>query len=279
MLISFARPDAITWALVGTGASFLTDEGALVDGRPTSATRIQWLSGAQTTASVLTLRGTWNTAPTDIRLCGLVGLTLPVGTKIVCRRFFDLSWSGPQTGYVVQRSDGVRVVWFYFPEDSQERTGFEFEIFNDVNGAASIPADSTFDIGEAWGGLCEEWCIRTSYDSGRDDLSVMKQSIGGQPFPVRRRAIATSGIEVTPVIYDQAWGDNSLDDLREQMLAYKPVVVVPITAKPFTGSPIDSAYINRHAEFGYAKSIGPISGEAPRLKMTADFAAPPALLP
>lgn len=279
MLISFARPDAITWSLVGTGAAFLTSEDALTDGRPTSATRIQWLSGTQTTSSVLTLRGTWITGGVDIRLVGLVGLTLPVGTKIVCKREFDLSWGGPQEARVIERADGVRVAWFYFDEDSQERTGFEFEIYNDVNGSASIVANSTFDIGEAWGGLCQQWCIRPEYQSGRDDLSVMKQSIGGQPFPVRRRAIATSGIEITPVVYDQAWGPDSIDFLRQQMLAYKPLVVVPITAKPFTGSPIDLDYVNRHAEFGYAKAVGPIVGEAPRFKWSADFVAPPALLP
>lgn len=279
MLISHSRPDAITWSVLGTGSDFLTDPSALTDGRPTSATRIQWLTGTQTTSSVLTLRATWDSGAVNILFCGLVGLTLPVGTKVVCRRRFDLSWSGPQEAQVVQRDDGVRVVWFYFEDDGEVRDGFEFEIFNDVNGEATIPEDSTFDVGEAWGGLSEQWCIRPTYQSGRDDLSVMKQSIGGQPFPVRRRALATSAIEFTPVIYDLAWGDGSLDSLRQQLLAYAPCVVVSAPSKPFSGTPVSIEYINRHAEFGYAKTIGPIVGEMPRFKFSADFAAPPALLP
>lgn len=279
MLLSYGRPEDITWSLLGTGAAFLTDSGALDDGRPSSATRIQWLSGSQTTSSVLTLRAAWVTGNVNIRLVGIVGTTLPVGTKVICKRQFDLSWGGAQEARIIQRKDGVRVVWFYFDEDGYERSGFEFEIYNDVNGASSIEADSAFDIGEAWGGICSQWCIRPTYASGRDDLSVMKQSIGGQPFPVRRRALATSQIEFTPVTYDQAYGDEGLDYIREFLLAYQPAVVVPITSKPFTGTPIDLDYVNQHAEFGYARSIGEIVGEAPRFVMSAQFAAPPALLP
>lgn len=279
MIISYARPEEITWSLLGTGATFMTDSEALDDGRPSSATRIQWLSGAQTTSSVLTLRATWVTGIINVRLVGIIGTTLPVGTKVVCKRRFDLTWSGDQESRVVQRPDGVRVVWFYFDEDGEERSGFEFEIFNDVNGIAAIEADSAFDIGEAWGGICSQWCIRPTYASGRDDLSVMKQSIGGQPFPIRRRALATSQIEFTPVTYEQAYGMEGLEFIREYLLAYQPVVVVPITSKPFTGTPIDIAYVTKHAEFGYANSIGEITGEAPRFVMSAEFVAPPALLP
>jgi len=279
MIASYSRPEDITWNLVGTGAEFLTDSAALNDGRPSSATRIQWLSGAQTTSSILYLRATWISGLANIRLCGLIGTTLPVGTKVVCRRRKDLSWDGAQEARIIQRHDGVRVVWFYFDEDEEVRDGYEFEIFNDVNGVVGIEADSAFDIGEAWGGLCSQWCIRPTYGSGREDLSVMRQSIGGQPFPVRRRALATSQIEFSPVTYTQAYGDESLDYIREQLLAYQPAVVVPITSEPFTGTPIDLDYVNQHAEFGYARSIGEIVGEAPRFVMSAQFAAPPALLP
>lgn len=56
MLISYDRPSDITLSLIGDGATWLSDDAgaALVNGRPASISRIQWLSGAQTTASVPT---------------------------------------------------------------------------------------------------------------------------------------------------------------------------------------------------------------------------------
>lgn len=285
MLISYSRQDPITWSLLGTGAAFLTSSARLTNGRPTSATRIQWLSGTQTTSSVLTLRGTHSGNTQNIRLCGLIGTTLPVGTKVVCKRKFDLSWVGPQEQRVVERSDGVRVVWFYFDEDGSSREGFEFEIYNDVNGFAEIVADSDFEIGEAWGGLASEWCIRPTYQSDRNDFSKQKLSINGQPFPTRRRASAISQLEFTPVLYSKALADgNSLNgesfkSIRARLLGYKPCVIVPMTAEPFTGGAIDQDFINANAEFGYAKTLGPIVGEAPRFVFSATFEAPPVLLP
>lgn len=282
MLISYSRPESIAWTLVGKGAAFLTDDDRLTNGRPESGTRIQWLSGAQTTASVLDMQAVWPAAAT-IRLCGLVGLTLPVGTRIVCglRRPADANFDYVTAECrVVQRQDGVRVAWFPFDAGLEPCIGAEFAIYNDVGGSSPIVADSTFSIGEAWIGEGEAWCIRPQYESSRSDLSRLNKSIGGQPFPVRRRAEALSQLEFTPQVYTDAYArTGSLADLRERMLAYVPVVVVPITGEPFTRTPITLANVNRHAEFGYCSSPGPIVGDAPRFVMSAQFIAPPALLP
>lgn len=282
MLLSYSRPEAISWTLTGTGAAFLTDDDRLTNGRPESGTRLQWLTGAQTTSSVLGLRASFPVA-TVIRLCGLVGLTLPVGTRIVCglKRPADGGYTY-QTAEcdIVQRVDGVRVAWFPFADGLDEISGVEFAIYNDVSGAATIEADSTFQIGEAWIGMGEEWCIRPQYRSERNDLSKMNKSIGGQPFPVRRRSEAISQLEFTPVVYSDAYAnDGSLYDIRERMLAYEPCVVVPIIGAPFTNAAVTLEYVNRHAEFGYLSDPGPITGEAPRFIMSAKFTAPPALLP
>lgn len=284
MLLSYSRPSGISWSLIGAGSSFLTDEAALTDGRPGSATRIQWLSGTQTTSSVLTLRGTFASSE-QIGLTGLVGLTLPEGLRIVGALQFDLSWNySPVEGVVVQREDGVRVAWFNFPDTIEPATGIEFQIFNDAGGISPIAADSYFSIGEAWGGPSVEWCIRPSYQSGREDLSKMKQSIGGQPFVVRRRALALSQIELSPVTYDSAYGAigttrEGVAFVRNQLLGYQPCVVVPMPAKPFTNGTTDMDYVNRHAEFGYCRNAGPIVGEAPRFVFSAEFTAPPPILP
>lgn len=282
MLLSYSRPDGIAWTLTGVGAAFLTDEGRLTNGRPESGTRIQWLSGAQTTASVLALVGIWPEAM-RVRLCGLVGLTLPVGTRIVCglRRPADPGYTyATAEARVVQRTDGVRVAWFVFDADLDPVIGAEFAVYNDVNGVASIAADSTFTIGEGWVGQGGEWCIRTQYDSSRSDLSRMNKSIGGQPFAVRRRAEAISQVEFTPQVYTDAYArEGSFADIRERMLAFEPVVVVPITGEPFSRAPVTLEHVQRHAEFGYCSNPGPIVGDAPRFVFSAQFTAPPALLP
>lgn len=290
MLLSYNRPESIAWSLLGTGAAFLTSSSRLTNGRPNSPTRIQWLSGTQTTSSVLTLRCNITGDEQSIRMAGLVGTTLPVGTKVVCKRLFSLSWTDSQQQRVIERPDGVRVVWFYFDPLTYPYRGFEFEIYNDVNGSADILADSTFDIGEAWAGEASEWCIRPTYQSDREQFSKYKQSLGGQPFRVTRRSANVSQLEFTPLDYDSVFDavqytddgaveSAPIDYVRAQILGYSPCVVVPMTAKPFTGSAVDLEYVNRHAEFGFAKTVGPIVGEAPRFVFSATFSAPPALLP
>lgn len=278
MILSYSRPESVSWSLDGAGAAFLTDEKRMVDGRPSSGTRIQWLSGAQTTSSVLRLRGLWPAAQ-RVGLCGLVGLTLPAGLRVVIslRRAADAGFTYLPTETVIeQRNDGTRSAWAYI--DAQDDViGVEYAIYNDAGGSSPVAADSHFDVGEAWAGKAAQWCIRTTYQDDRNDLSTLKRSLSGQPYPVRRRAEGISQIEVTPVQYEQAFEPDGLSDIREQLLAYSACVIVPITAKPYTGLPIDPAFVRRHARFGYASNIGPIVGEEPRWVMSAAFTEPPAL--
>lgn len=279
MILSYSRPESVSWSLDGAGAAFLTDEKRITDGRPSSGTRIQWLSGAQTTSSVLRLRGLWPAAQ-RVGLCGLVGLTLPAGLRVVIslRRAADAGFTYLPTETVIeQRNDGTRSAWAYI--DAQDDViGVEYAIYNDAGGSSPVAADSIFDVGEAWAGKAANWCIRTNYQDDRKDLSTLKRSLSGQPYPVRRRAEGLSQIEITPILYDAMFGAEGVSDVREQLLAYSACVVVPITAKPYTGLPIDPIYVQRHAKFGYASSIGPITGEAPRWVMSASFTEPPPLL-
>ena len=292
MLISYSRPSPITWSLNGTGAAFLTDSARLANGRPTAATRIQWLSGAQTTSSVLKLRGSWVGAGTPrLKLAGLIGTTLPVGLRIVASTYSGGNWTlNPVEGTVMERADGVRVAWFRFPAVGYTADGVQFAIYNDKGGFAVIAADSNFEIGEVWAGPSEEWRIRPAVEFGTEDFSKSKLSISGQRFTIPRRAAKTTQLEFTPVPYDSAFPGTfdssadmtigSFDALRARLLTFSPCVVVPIAAAPFTGATaIDQEYVNRHAQFGVATSCGPIVGEAPRFVFSARFQAPPVLLP
>jgi hypothetical protein len=158
--------------------------------------------------------------------------------------------------------------------------GFRHAFYNDVGGVAPIAADSDFELGEIWVGDVQEWRIRPTFQSGIEDYSKTKLSISGQPFRISRRVAKTSSIEVTPAAYDSAFGAGSMNELRARLASAAPCVVFPVTAQPFTGSAaIEQDYVNRHAEFGFATTLGPIIGEALRFVFSARFKAPPVLLP
>lgn len=197
MLISYTRPNPIAWSLIGAGAAFISDDagGALTNGRPAAATRLQWLSGAQTTASVFTLRGTWGTAVAP-RVVGLVGLTLPAGTLITLafRRPADAGYTylaDVPSQRVTQLPDGSRCAWFVLDAGLDPVIGVEYRIANDVDGAASIAADSLFDIGEAWVGPAVEILHQADWKYGTTDPSVTRLSKGSQLFGTDQRTYRT----------------------------------------------------------------------------------------
>jgi hypothetical protein len=196
MKISYNRP-AIAWSLLGAGAAWLSDDAgaALTNGRPAAVSRLQWLSGAQTTASILTLRGTWATAFAP-GVLALLGLTLPVGTLITLafRRPADAGYTyqaDVASQRVVQLPDGSRCAWFVLADGLDPVIGVEYRLHNDVNGAASIAADSAFEVGEAWVGPTVEILHTADWKDVDNDPSVTKRSKGSQPFTVEVRGFRT----------------------------------------------------------------------------------------
>lgn len=286
MLISYTRPGGpgpLTFFLNGTGAAFLTDPRRLTNGRPTSATRIQWLSGSQTTASVLNLRTGWAEFGYNdrIRLIGVVGTTLPVGLRVVASIFTGFVWTNsPTEGTIVERSDGTRQCWIQMPANAYPGAGFQLAFYNDVGGVAPIAADSDFEIGEIWVGDSQSWNIRPTLQLGVRDFTKTKESIGGQVFRIPRRVAKTTQVEFTPTTADQTFGTGGVEALRDRLTAAAPCVVVPVDRQPFSGqASVDQDYLNANAMFGRATTLGPIIGEAPRFVFSANFEAPPVLLP
>lgn len=245
MLISYNRPADIAWSLVGTGAAFLSDDAgsALTNGRPAAATRLQWLSGAQTTASLLTVRGTW-TAGVVPRVLALLGLTLPVGTliKLAFRRSGDAGYTYladvPQQR-VAQLPDGSRCAWFVLDAGLDAVIGVEFRILNDVNGAASIVAGSAFDIGEAWVGPTFEVCAKRTMQDHLIDPTVKRRSYGSQTFQSQRLPYRSIQLEIVPQ-KDVAIGDVRY--LRGQVLQGNRVAIVPVEADVFGTALFGTAY-------------------------------------
>lgn len=204
MLISYNRPPDITPTLTGTGAAWISDDqgSALVDGSPTRATRIQWLSGAQTTSSVLGLRAAWATAIVP-RVAGLVGLTLPVGTLVALalKRPSDTGYSYQTSTYsqrVIALPGGSRCVWFVLAEALDAIEAIEFQLINDVDGSASIAADSAFDVGELWVGVGAQIPHDRAWERGVVDPSARKRTLGGQLRSVPRRSWRSLNVQFAP---------------------------------------------------------------------------------
>ena len=152
MIIGHSIPSA-TWTLSGTGAAFLSP--VQLGSRPDRVTAIRWLSGTQTTSSVLRLRGEWTT-PIVPGLLYLAGGDLPAGTKI------DVAWrraSDPAGTYpyqpaahnspqrVVAGPRGERTCAILLQPGATAVVGVEVRIYNDVAGVPAIPASATITLG------------------------------------------------------------------------------------------------------------------------------------
>lgn len=153
MIIGHSRPTAATWTVNGTGAAILANQ--LDAGRPDMLTRLRWLSGTQTTASVLRLRADWATAIVP-GLLYLAGGDLPAGTKIdvAWRRAADPSGTYPYQPAahnapqrIVAGPRGERSCTILIKPGAVAVVGCEIRIFNDVNGVPAIPASSTIVLG------------------------------------------------------------------------------------------------------------------------------------
>lgn len=244
MLISYSRP-AITWSLVGAGAAWLSDDAgvALTNGRPAAASRVQWLSGAQTTASILTLRGVWAIAFAP-RVLALLGLTLPVGTLITLafRRPADAGYTylaDTQQQRVVQLPDGSRCAWFILDAGMDPVIGVEFRLVNDVNGTASIAAGAAIDIGEAWMGPTFEVCARRTMQDHVIDPTVKRRSYGSQTFASRRLPYRSVQLELVPQ------RDSKIADVRAvrgQVMQAERVALVPVETDVYGTALFGTAY-------------------------------------
>lgn len=232
MLISYNRP-SIAWSLVGAGAAWLSDDAgaALTNGRPAAASRLQWLSGAQTTASVLTLRGTWGNAFAP-RVLALLGLTLPVGTlvRLAFRRPADAGYTylaDTYTQRVVQLPDGSRCAWFALPDGLDPVIGVEYRIVNDVNGSASIAAGAAFDVGEAWVAPTSAFKLRRTVQDKITDPTVRRRSYGSQTYASPRLPYRSLALELVP---QRDASISSVRAVRGQVLQAQRVALVPVEA-------------------------------------------------
>lgn len=266
MLISYSRPP-ITWSLIGTGTTWLSDDAgaALTNGRPASVSRLQWLSGAQTTASILTLRGVWGTAFAP-RVLALLGLTLPVGALVTLafRRPADAGYTyqaDVASQRVVQLPDGSRCAWFVLADGLDPVIGVEYRLHNDVSGSASIAAGSAIDVGEAWVGPTVEVEHESGWARGLVDPTRVQRSYGGQAFGRARRSWRTLKVRLAPADVAEVngaglAGGSDWEQIEAALLAGSPCAVVP----RWRGQAAD--YLQRTALLALASQQGDVQHAA-----------------
>lgn len=193
MFVGHSRPSGGTWSVSGTGAAILSDASNLEDGRPDTLTAMRWLSGTQNTSSVFRLRYDWTSGAIVPRLVGLSNLSLPAGTKVTAsfRRAGDTAGTYPYTptAYnatqrIVEGPAGERTAWIMLPDGATPVVGVEIQIWNDVNGVASIPASQQFTNGEAWVSGGTDVPIATTPTMTTIDPTVTNWSTNNQPYTV-----------------------------------------------------------------------------------------------
>lgn len=212
MFVGHSRPAGGTWSVSGTGAAIVAGIDGIDDGRPDTVTALKWITGTQNTSSVFRLRYDWTSGAIVPRLIGLSNLSLPPGTKVTAsfRRAGDTAGTYPYTptAYnatqrVVEGPSGERTAWIMYPGGATPVIGCEWQIWNDVNGVASIPAGMQFYDGEAWVSAGTDVPIATTPQDQPIDPTMTNWSPTNQPYtnpgtPYRQFqfALATANAEV-----------------------------------------------------------------------------------
>lgn len=199
MFFGIQRPPDITWTVSasgtgGTGASIVSSASNLTDGRPDSTARFQWpTGGSQTTGTVMHIKGDWTATSFSPRLTGFSNISLPVGTKIAIsyRRSSDTLGTYPYTPTFLNNNQriflgprGERTAWIMLASGAATSNvlGVDIQIFNDVNGSASIAPGTFFNIGE--GVVCPavEMDIEPGWDQYFIDPTTKEFSWNRQPY-------------------------------------------------------------------------------------------------
>lgn len=181
---------SISWVLSGTGSPgpvlLSADMSGLSDGRSGSGTAFKWGGGVQTTSSNVVLTGTI-TSPLDatapIGGVGVVNLQgLPAGTLI------DIAGGAYSQRLIAGRRSELSS-WI-LPTAALNNNTIAVRIWNNVNGAPTIPALATFAIGEIIAGRLASLPTligESAPEEQINDPSAFKRSAGNQLWQLMRK--------------------------------------------------------------------------------------------
>lgn len=258
MRYSHSRP-ALT-ITAPAGGAILTDPARLTNNRPRAVTQFTWPTGAQTTATTMTIRATWSGAISP-GVAALLGTSLPAGLPVKVQAFNGSSYvdlAAPSSGTIFQRPpDGKRLFSVVLPGGITATTGLQFVLTNNLAGSPVMTADQLFTIGELWLGEADEIATGAKWSIAYQDSTKNTWSFDQQPWT--RKGVAQRVYQFTPAIMkqDAIYGTDSdptafdLDALYATLFNGQPVLCVP----RYETDSYSARLTNRNTIFGLASQF------------------------
>ena len=217
MYLGYSLPT--DWTYAGT-AVFTGTTAANLHGRDTSKKAIiTWPTATQTTAINITIAGNRG-AGFSPRVAGMIGLSLPVGTKITITGKLvaggTQALGGNSTGQrTALMPDGTVGIHWVFDAALPPCNGYTITVFNDVNGSATLTSGQTVTIEQIQFAPAVYMDHQVGWNSGRSNpASSITRTLGGQINSVRRPSWRRRSLVPLRLTGNQMRGnglDNALD--------------------------------------------------------------------
>lgn len=275
MLIGFDRPIIempFSWIISSsTSCSFVNSTNYLTDDSLPSATRITWANTEVSEDAYVLIAATM--ASQNIRVAGLMGVTLPVGTRVQLVRNLTSPAVIVAEGFVRRLPDGSRAVWFALAAPITSVTSIGFRIMS-FNGSVFLPHPITFDIGEAWFSDAYEYPILATKKLKPLNDGTVRRSTNGQPYPLLRRDYRQIAVDLTPQFYSKAYSSTDLSswaNLRGSLAKANTCVAVPWYRD--TNGTVSYQVATEQALFGWCSNRGEIDrrNDAPMYNLSLQF--------
>lgn len=274
-LVGHSAASGGSWTCIGTGASFDSDADALNNTAVADVTAIKWLSGSQTTTSVLKLQYLWST-PKDIRDIPILNLLdasqipMPAGIKIVVkgRRQADSGFTyslGGNSGTqrTVSTDNGSTECRIVTAAGNDPLIGYEVAIYNDLNGATHFTAGQYIYIGEIDALEGEEVKVMSDSQGWLPKFEGQipdRRSNNNQSRRVITKPYRRQPIKSIPVRIDQAYGTSATTGLTYSQLAHLcaqgDVMDIIVQFDDRSGN-VDSHALHATAVYGVAGNLNP----------------------
>jgi hypothetical protein len=207
MIYSFSRP--VITVTTPAGGAILTDQARLTNKRPRSKSQFTWTSGAQTTATTMTLECAF--ASKSPGAIAIMGTDLPVGMPVAIKFWNGSSFvapAAPNSGTIVQRPDG-RVFVIVLPTGLTDTSKAQIILTNNIGGGTVMTADQLFTIGELWLAPAQVLDIEPGAQVVPDDSTKATWSRDQQASV--REGVDADVFTFTPMVaeQDEVFGDGT----------------------------------------------------------------------
>lgn len=204
----------MTFTISGTGASFVTDSAALINGRPADATRMQWLSaGSPATTDFVQITATFGNA-ISARCAALLlpntSGTIPAGVKIE----FSGKLSGSNVALggnalaarTVLLPCGATAIFVVFSAVSIDT--LIVKIYNDKNSVTWATTSELVDLGELWCGEGADFAVANDLDWDLEGGLLKRQAHNNQAWALEQQPYRVLKCNLVPMEQIAAIGPN-----------------------------------------------------------------------